>query len=336
MITLRRTALAATLPTAMALAACAGDTDTGGAEIAADTAAAMTEMAGVEMPADEPITVNQVGLQTPESVLHDADADVYLVSNINGAPTDEDGNGFISRVNPDGTVADLRWIDGQTEGTTLNAPKGLALKGDTLFVSDITVVRAFHRVSGEPLGSWEVPGSTFLNDLAVGQDGTLYVSDSGLNPDFSSSGTDAIYRFQDGKPVAVAQDTALAGPNGLAVSGEDVVTVGFAGSLVRTVPTGMGEMETIAELPGGQLDGVVVLPDGSLLVSSWETGSIYHVPIGGGEATAVVEGVPSPADIGWDGDRSRVLIPVFNESRLIFQPLQVDVDPAPVEQQPRY
>src|SRR4051812_41735757 len=34
------------------------------------------------------------GFQTPECVLYDPDGDRYLVSNINGKPTEADGNGF--------------------------------------------------------------------------------------------------------------------------------------------------------------------------------------------------------------------------------------------------
>lgn len=270
------------------------------------------------MPVDTmDLTVADAGLQTPESVLHDTEADVYLVSNINGAPTDEDGNGFIARIAPDGAVAALKWIDGQREGVTLNAPKGMAIIGDTLFVTDITAVRAFDRVSGEPLGSWAVPGATFLNDLAVGPDGMLYVSDSGLNPDFSSSGTDAVYRFEDGEPVAVAEGTELGGPNGLAVIDGEVVVVTFSAPQVMTVPATGGEPAVLTELPGGQLDGVVILDDGSMLVSSWETSSVYHVPaMAEGEVTTLVEGVPSPADIGWDARRSKILIPIFQENRV--------------------
>ena len=270
------------------------------------------------MPVDTmDLTVADAGLQTPESVLHDAEADVYLVSNINGSPTDEDGNGFIARIAPDGAVAALKWIDGQREGVTLNAPKGMAIIADTLYVADITAVRAFHRVSGEPLGSWTVPGATFLNDLTVGPEGMLYVSDSGLNPDFSSSGTDAVYRFEDGEPVAVAEGTGLGGPNGLAVMDGEVVMVTFGAPYVKTVSAAGGEPEILTELPGGQLDGVVILDDGSMLVSSWETRSVYHIPpMAEGEVATVVEGVPSPADIGWDDRRSKILIPVFQENRV--------------------
>ena len=81
--------------------------------------------------------VADVGLSTPESVLHDAGADVYLVSNINGSPLEKDGNGFISRLAPDGSVLALKWIDGEAQGITLNAPKGMAIQDGVLFVAAI-------------------------------------------------------------------------------------------------------------------------------------------------------------------------------------------------------
>ena len=271
------------------------------------------------------VSIADVGFDTPESVLHDTEADAYLVSNIGGNPTAEDDNGFISRIAPNGELVALKWIDGQTDAVTLNAPKGMAIIGDTLFVTDITVVRAFDRVSGESIGYWEVPGATFLNDLAVGPHGSLYVSDSGLNPDFSSSGTDAVYRFEDGEPVAVAEGTALARPNGLAVRNDVLIMVSFGAPEIRTVSITGGDPTVLAELPGGQLDGVVVLADGDILVSSWETSSVYRVPdMAEGEAAAVIEGVPSPADIGWDAERNRVLIPVFQENRVEIHPLDSD------------
>ena len=106
-------------------------------------------------------------MSTPESALHDPEADVYLVSNINGGPGDRDDNGFISRVSPDGQVLDLKWIDGADPGVTLHAPKGSAVYGDRFYVADIDVVRRFDRTSGAPLGAWAVPNAGFLNDVAV-------------------------------------------------------------------------------------------------------------------------------------------------------------------------
>jgi hypothetical protein len=67
-------------------------------------------------------TLTISGFSTPESVVHDTIQDVYFVSNIGpGNPGALDHNGFISRVNPNGTIIQLAWITG------LNGPKGLWL-----------------------------------------------------------------------------------------------------------------------------------------------------------------------------------------------------------------
>lgn len=261
------------------------------------------------------------GFQTPESVLYDEAADVYLVSNINGAPTAKDDNGFISRVGPDGAVQTLTWIDGSAAAITLHAPKGMAIRGDTLFVADIDSVRAFSRTTGSALGARGVPGATFLNDLATGPDGVLYVSDSGLKPDFTSSGTDAVYRFDGARAVAVVRDTALHAPNGLAVSADGVVIVPFGGKTILRVPTRGGAITQLATLPGGQLDGVIRLSDGTLLVSSWETKTIYRVSPQG-QAQAMVDNIESPADLGYDSKRNRVLIPLFNQNKVEIRRVQ--------------
>ena len=81
------------------------------------------------------------GFATPESAIHDPDLDLWFVTNINGVPSEKDGNGFISRVRPDGTLDSLRFIAGGLNGVTLNAPKGTAIVGDTLWVADIDAVR---------------------------------------------------------------------------------------------------------------------------------------------------------------------------------------------------
>src|SRR5688572_13485920 len=119
------------------------------------------------------------GFDTPESAVHDAVDDVYLVSNIGGAPLAKDGDGYIARVRPDGSMT-RHWIRGGEGGVTLHAPKGLAIAGDVLWVADIDVMRRFHRRTGSPLGDVEVPGATFLNDVSALPDGTIYCTDTGL------------------------------------------------------------------------------------------------------------------------------------------------------------
>src|SRR5215216_7786139 len=48
----------------------------------------------------------------PEAVRYDPDQDVYFVSNFNGDPEALTNKGFISRLRPDGTVEQLRFIAG--------------------------------------------------------------------------------------------------------------------------------------------------------------------------------------------------------------------------------
>jgi sugar lactone lactonase YvrE len=275
----------------------------------ADTTAAATPAAATD-------SLSIQGFQTPESVLYDEASDVYLVSNINGKPMDHDDNGFISRVSPDGTVQTLKWIDGASDSVTLNGPKGLAIKGDTLFVADIDTVRAFSRTTGAPLGARGVRGATFLNDLAVGSDGVLYVTDSGLKPDFSPSGTAAVYAFEGATPRAIAKgDATLHGPNGIVATAEGLVIAPFGDKTVLRLPAGGGAPTTIATLPTGGLDGIVRMPDGALLVTSWDGKAVYHIDTQG-QAHAWVENIESPADIGYDTKRGLILIPSFNQNRV--------------------
>src|SRR5215831_227134 len=123
--------------------------------VIASTACSKAEKPPVKAAAPPPplrITVSD-SFNAPESVLYDPQADIYLVSNINGTPLAKDNNGFISRVSPDsGKVVQLKWIAGGANGVTLNAPKGMGIVGDTLFVADIDVVRMFNRTTGAPMG----------------------------------------------------------------------------------------------------------------------------------------------------------------------------------------
>lgn len=283
---------------------------TGGASVVAIVA-----VLGAQ-PAQPVLSVKDAGLQTPESVLHDPTTDLYLVSNINGVPSEKDGNGFISRLSADGKVAMLRWIAGGRNGVTMHAPKGMAIVGDTLFVADIDCVRKFNRTSGAPAGEICIDGASFLNDVAAGPDGTVYVSDTGVTIDASGvtpTGSDAVHRIgSDGTAAVVVKGADLQRPNGLFWTRSGLIVVPFGGHDVRRYDRA-GSRTTIASTPAGQLDGVVGLPDGGFLVTSWEAGAVYRIS-SDGAVTTFATGLPSPADLGYDAKRQRVAVPLFQEN----------------------
>jgi sugar lactone lactonase YvrE len=266
------------------------------------------------------------GYATPEAAYYDAGRDMYVVSNINGEPAGADDNGFLMVVNPDGSneraAAQWKWIDGSAPDIKLDAPKGMAISGDTLYVSDITVVRRFHAKDGKQQDDIEIAGATFLNDVAADGAGGVFVTDTGVNAKFEPTGTDAVYHIaKDGKVTTRIKNKDLGRPNGVWPGDKGSVWVVTFGSNEIFEVDAKGKKGTAHELPKGKLDGVVALDGGDLLVSSWECSCIYRGKPGG-EWKEVVTGVESPADIGYDPKRKRLLVPQFTQNKLAVYPLE--------------
>jgi hypothetical protein len=64
----------------------------------------------------------------------------------------------------------------------------------------------------------------------------------------------------------------------------------------------------------GQFDGVEIAKDGAIWVSSWADSSVYRYA--NGQGSNLIKSVPSPADIGYDARRNRLLIPIFTGNRV--------------------
>ena len=258
----------------------------------------------------------EAGLNTPECAIHDEKADIYIVSNINGNPLGKDKAGFISRVAPSGKILELKWIDGSAEGITLNAPKGLAIVGDTLYAADVNAVRKFDRVSGKPTGVIDFKGASFLNDLASGPGGKVYVSDSGFGGVKDAPRTDAVYEIRpDDSVTALSRGEEVPNPNGLLVTPGGLLVCTWNSGELLWARAREGRERLVAKLPKNQLDGIVVDKDGSLLITSWAGECVYRFKFPEG-ATVAIEGLKEPADPGWDAKRGRLLIPHFKEHKL--------------------
>ncbi|HVX41179.1 MAG TPA: hypothetical protein VHB25_16550 [Gemmatimonadaceae bacterium] len=272
-------------------------------------------------------TIANVGFNQPENLVYDAASDVYLVSNMGpGQPAARDDNGFISRVSPDGKVLALRWIAGGVNGATLDAPKGLAIRGDTLAVADVGAVHYFDRRTGSPLGSETLPGLV-MNDLAFASDGSLWITDTGpdrgTTPIDTSKDMDAVWRIpRGGRVQAIARGLGLDRPDGIVFDGTGALVATFGSDKLERVGAGTSRNSwvTVTTLPGDSVDGLRRAPDGSLIATSWQAQSVWK--LGEGYArTPLLTNVTSPAGVAIDTRRHRLAITSMKDNMLYLLPL---------------
>ena len=260
---------------------------------------------------------NIIGFQGPESVRYDSDLDAYFVSNMTGYGSAQDGNGYIVRVSASTPDSAVVLAQGGKNGVTLDAPKGLAIHGDTLWATDISALRAFDKRTGASLGTIDFAshGAVQLNDIAVGPDGTLHVTDTGIimsDKGVIHVGPDRVYVVGPNRSITVAAEGSQLGrPNGISwdAVGKRWIVISFDPFEGRVMvdPKGRAKPQPIRS-GKGQLDGVEALPDGALLFTSWADSSVHLLR--DGHDQPIIREVPLAADIGIDTKRNRLAIPL--------------------------
>jgi len=263
------------------------------------------------------------GLARPESVVYDPLTDVLYVSNINGAVMQKDGNGFISRLKPDGTILERSWVSG------LNSPTGLALRDRKLYVADVDSLVEINAASGGLTKRHKANGAIFLNDVAIAEDGTVYVSDTPMN---------TIWRLKDGVFEPWLVNDELDGPNGLLVQDDKLIVA----SLGRLKSVGQDqeiaglfavnlEDQTIEPLAKGKaignLDGLQLLEPGVYLVTDWASGALYTITAQG-KVDQLIDLNQGSADMSYSPQTKTVLIPMMLDNTLAAYQLS---PPAPPE-----
>ena len=259
-------------------------------------------------------------MRTPESAYLDEGSGYLFVSQINGTPTDRDGNGRISKLGLDGSVVSADWFTG------LNAPKGLRSFAGTLWVADLDEVIGIDIASAKENARVKVEGAKFLNDVAVGADGTVYVSDTMVS---------AIYAIKDGKSTVFAQGEQLEYPNGLFVEGERLIVGGWGkpeADFTTKVPGRLYSLDLktkqktlITKQPLGNIDGVEQEARGGYLVTDYMKGTLIQVSPTG-ESRVVRTFKPGLADHTFLYAQGDILIaPHMNENTVAAYDIAADM-----------
>ena len=245
-----------------------------------------------------------------ESCTFDPERNLILAMNAGVAQEMQENDGYVSLINPDGTVHTSKWIGETRDGLTLNHPLGSAIQGDLLYVADIDTVRTFDVASGQPRDAFQVPEANVLNGIAAAPDGTIYVS--------NTRPPERIYKITADGEVSVLVDGApLAVPNGVAIDPDgNVVVVNIANNEVLTFDPS-GELVRTEHAAESGNDGVVVLEDGTKYVSSVRFGSVSRIRPGE-EAEIVAAGIPSAASMCYDSNQNQLVIPMNDHNALAF------------------
>ena len=260
---------------------------------------------------------NLTGFAGPESAKYDPEQDAWFITNMNGAGSIKDGNGYISRISAEHPDSAIVFAQGGLNGVVLDSPKGTALHGDTLWVADISVLRAFDRHSGKPLANVDFAplGAVQLNDVFVGPDGVIHVTDTGIimSPKgVLHIGPDRVFTLGPGQQPSVwAADPKVTWPNGIAwdPEGKQWIVVSFDPyhGKIYSLPADASTSKVIRD-GLGRLDGLEILPHGDIIFTSWADSSLHLLR--NGKDRQLVREVPEPADIGYDTKRRQVAIPL--------------------------
>lgn len=244
-------------------------------------------------------------MKTPESVLYDPKRDVLYVANMNRTEEGDD-TGFISRLDTDGTVIDMYWIDG------LNEPRGMGIYNDLLFATDMDRLLIIDIEKGEVQKMIPVEGAVFLNDLSIGEDGTVYFSDSRAGK---------VQTWKDGEITDWIPE--INGPNGLFDEGNNILVSASGDGEVRLVDKSTGQYDVIAT--GVGVDGIEYTGiDDYYIISEWK-GVIHVISDNTIQKLLDTEAEKkNTADIGYNMEKKIVYVPTFFDNRVVAYQLNME------------
>jgi sugar lactone lactonase YvrE len=240
-------------------------------------------------------------LSVSESVLMDASNNILYVSCIDGKPDEKDGKGFIAKVSTTGKIEKLDWVTG------LDAPKGMGINKNNLYVADISRIVIIDMASGKITSKIEVDGAKFLNDVTVDKKGNVYVSDSQ---------TGKIHTLKNGKAEVYFESTEFKGVNGLLALNDGFYVVDFGNGFNYKLSADK-KLTKIGVTSEGA-DGIVAVGKDEYLVSSWH-GEVYYVNAQG-QATKLLDTKDqkiNAADIEFDAKTKTLFVPTFFKNGVV-------------------
>ncbi len=239
------------------------------------------------------------------------DPERNLILSMNRGNDGGSDDGYVSLINPDGSVHTSKWIGATRDGLELRDPIGSAISNGVLYTADngSRHLRSFDLLTGAPMTSVAIPGEGFINGVAATAEGTAYLTDTREG---------RIYEISSGGDVSVfAEGAPLNSPNGLAMDNDgNIVAVNIGDSAVITYSPSGEVVNQEAAIEGGN-DGVVVTGSGTKYVSSVRFGSVSRIDTRG-NAQIIARGIPSAASMCYDSTQNQLVIPMNPHYAMAF------------------
>lgn len=248
-------------------------------------------------------------VENPESAHVDPITGNIFVSSVAGEPDKADGRGWISLIDSNGKVLDAQWYKG------LNAPKGLRTHAGMLWVADINTIYGIEIATKTQRIKTTIPGAKFLNDVAVADDGTVFVSDT-LNSKIYELKNGRVTTFKDGKDIE--------SPNGLLVRGDKLIVAAWGKTTdfknktsgrLFSLDLKTKKKTAITTKPLGNLDGLEMATTGNFIVSDWAAGKVFTVTPQG-LSTEIITGLGGAADLGLVPSTQVIIVPRMMENKV--------------------
>ena len=242
------------------------------------------------------------GFSHPESVVYDSKNDVFYVSNIGDTTP---GDGFISKLDSEGEILELKVIDG------LNDPKGLLLIDNKLFVTDVTNFVEMDTETGTITATIKVDGAEGLNDITVDSEGDIFISDNRKSSIYINKGAKGVI-----KEWMLGENLEF--PNGLLAVDENLYVAAWGqntnGNLLQ-INKETKEITQITTQGIGNLDGIQLNEKKTFYISDWSNGDIYEIRTDG-EMNKIISSEKTSGDIIFRKEENQLILPMNHQNSI--------------------
>ncbi len=248
-------------------------------------------------------------LSGPESVVFDPIRNLLYVSNLRKERQSDVfyGQEFISKINLDGKVVDLRWIE------NLSEPTGMCIFNDQLYIVERFGLVVYDLKTDRVDRKIRIPSNGFINDVTLGADSTIYVSDSS---------TETIFTVKNDRVSTWYSHPEISHPNGILYHNGMLLIDVNGDSTLKALDVTTHELREIAQLEKGIIDGIKVIEDDYLV--SFLEGSLYRITENG-KVTEILNTRDLPihmADIEYIENRKLLILPAIWQHKLVAYQLE--------------